>query len=180
MRPDDRGDDADTSAGGSSAPYARVCFPGVGADHGRGHCRGANSKSGVPLRRAASRQARPSCFQTGRAGLVADLRQCSLSRAFGPRHGRGCRTNSLRRRRWPVDAGRALAKNNPLDLWLPGAARASQTSEQQRGCFGLRARRGRQRRSLAIAPGLWHMSFALCLIMRTHGDVAERLKATVC
>lgn len=110
MRPDDGGDDAETSAGGSSARYARVCFPGVGAGHVRGHCRGAYSKPGIPLRRAASRQARPSCFQTGRAGLAADLHERSLSRAFGPRHGRGCRANSLRRRRLPVDAGRALAK----------------------------------------------------------------------
>lgn len=123
MRPDDGGDDADTSAGGSSALCARVCFPGVGAGHGRGHCRGAYSKPGIPLRRAANRQARPSRFQTGRAGLVADLRERSLSRAFGPRHGRGCRANSLMRRRLPVDAGRALAKNRARACDCRGASR---------------------------------------------------------
>ena len=52
-----------------------------------------------------------------------------------------------------VDAGRALAKKSPLDLWSPeGGARVILAS-------GLGATP--KRRSLAIAPGLWHMSFAL-------------------
>ncbi len=44
----------------------------------------------------------------------------------------------------------------------------------------LRRQRTAKGASLAIAPELCHMSFALPPRPRKHGDVAERLKATVC